>query len=542
MNHASLPLPSMVERISPPNLQRWRVVGLTFWTMLVLAQAFIWPTLVNLLCAALTITGGWLGVTYSVRRSVLLRAPLSTTIVFGYTLYYFLLPPVATLAEAKPMTFNLLHPWLTSVHSLAALCAIILAHTIYCRIGALQQLRQTITHRFYKPFRLFSPISNKQLFVMGVMGLAAMAHQIFIAGTGQQEVLGAGNKFLQALYPLAYLPYLMLVGRMTTLKERITKEWMIALVIHTCLLLLVAMGRNARSAFFMGLASVVICYGYGVATGVISRKWLKAKTLVPSALLLILLSGAITDLATAMVVVRGQRTEIGAAELIKQTAITFFDKEALRKQREIDEWRSSEWDERYLDNLFLARMANLKYTDNAIGLASDILESGDDFFKRMEWQRALLVFPRPILSIIAPSVDKSYLGNMSGGDLMLYAATGNPYVLGGFRTGSLLGHSWALFGWGYLLVIGIVLLPVFMLIDAQSTSPRKEEGKGVILAPIAMVSMFSWFFFLTSAATGVESFAELPAYLLRGWIQIAVIWFVVYLVTKPLASLSVAKK
>jgi hypothetical protein len=49
---------------------------------------------------------------------------------------YFLLPPVATLLEWKPLTYNLLHPVLDFAHALICMLALLGAHKLYRKSSA----------------------------------------------------------------------------------------------------------------------------------------------------------------------------------------------------------------------------------------------------------------------------------------------------------------------------------------------------------------------------------------------------------------------
>jgi hypothetical protein len=121
--------------------------------------------------------------------------------------------------------------------------------------------------------------------------------------------------------------------------------------------------------------------------------------------------------------------------------------------------------------------------------------------------------------------------------------SGNRFVLGGFRTGSLFGSGYALFGWWYPVIIALAALPVFALGDALTSrdAPGSRIGTGSarrpVLAPMAIVSFYSFCVYFTSAAEGIESMSGLAQYPFRGWIQILFIYafayWITYLAFKP---------
>ena len=517
------------------SLTRFHISGLFIWSLLVLLQAMIWASWENALAGGLTLCGGILGVSVCFRQNLLRSFPLSTIMMTGYVTYYFLLPPIASLTEGKPLTFNLKNPDLVFIHSLLCLIALITAHTLYRNSNLLNQLRRTLSEKLYRPAGFFKGPGNLQLLLMGCMGMLATIEQIFIGGGAQKELLGAGNKFVQALYPLTYLPYAILVRPLMGQRYKINVQWLAILSGYTAILFMVSMGKNSRSAFFMGIMSVAMAYIYGVSLNFFSRRIFHPKNILIAVALFFILSGPMTDFATSMVIVRGQRANISAMELANKTIDTFLDKQAIETFRR-KKGDNRVWDERYVDNLFLARMANLKFTDNSLSLADTFNSGHHQHMRSLEWQKTLSVFPRPFLSLFDISIDKNLVSSASGGDLLLYVVTRSPFVLGGFRTGSILGSGYALFGWFYLIVITGISVVIFTLADAQTSRQISPENNGVktlqpVLNPLCIATFFTWFFYFTSAATGTESMAGFAQFILRGWLQSLFIYATAYWMT-----------
>lgn len=519
------------------NLAKTRFYLLAIWFFVVVLQALLWASPDAAIAAGLTLLGGLLGTLYGLRRDALRRFPVSTIMILGYAAYYFLLPPVATLVELKPLTNNLEHPNEVFIHSFVGMMTIVCAHSIYRTWTALQNFRWLINQRVFQPVGLFLRVPRRQLFLMGLIGLAAMSYQIFIAGSVQQEAQGAGNKFIQALFPLAYLPFIGLLPGISTTSGRYSKTQILFFIGYTALLLYISLARNARSSLLLGITSIALCFMYGLATGLISNRVLKLKYVAPTLLISILIAGPLTDLATAMVIVRGKRTDLPATELIQATIKAYNDKDALRETQLDSKTLAPGWDEHYTDNLFIARLANLKFTDTSLGLAMQMDNGTREYMRNIEWQRVLATFPRPVLDLLKLPVDKEMASSGSGGDFMLYAVTNSPYALGGFRTGSLLGSAYALFGWLYPLMLLITLLPLFAIGDAQTARTYRNNQLIPVISPMTGIAFFSWFYFLTSAATGIESFSGLFSYLLRGWLQTAFIWLIAYKATKLMSRI-----
>ncbi len=528
---------SMPKNATFLQLNKLRFHGLTIWSAIVLLQSTWWLSWENQISALLTLAGGILGVSVFLRKDYLREFPISTSMLLGYTTYYFLLPPVATAIEWKPLTHNLDHPVLVLVHAVVCLLFLLAAHIFYRNAPPMQSLRMMIVERVYRPLHFFRAPGNLHLLAMGIIGLLAMSYQIFIAGTVQQEALGTGNKFMQGMFPLAYLPYAILVKPAMGSDVRLSRKWLLIIAYYTVLLVLVSIGYNRRETFLLGMMSIAMVYAYGLAIQLFSSARLFIGRNVVIAIFCIwFVSGPVADFATSMVIVRNQRTDVSPIQLMDKTLTAFQDKDAIRARRIKDKKKSAysaTYSNYYVDNLFLARMANLKFPDISLGLAISLNSIGKEYLRKVEWQRLLSVLPRPIIKILGLSVDKGFTTSCSGGDLLLYAATGSPNALGTFRTGSIFASGYVIFGWFYPFVLALLAIFLFAFADAQTSRRQLPSQAGKpewvpIFSPMAIVTFFSWFFYLTCAATGIESMSELTRFMLRGWLQVLLIYAVAY--------------
>jgi hypothetical protein len=516
---------------------------LIWWSCVVALQAIIFIEPIGLLCALIAIIAGTLGVTISLDINRLKCFPVSTFIILGYTTYYFLLPPIVTLIEFKPLIYNLVHPALIFTHSSICLIAILFAYFIYTSSRVSQIIRHFISEAIYRPLGFFTPVSDMRLYAMGTIGIIALISQVFFANNAQQEALGLENKFLQSLSSLSFLPFVVFIRSLFDPTSKPKTILLLPFFIYIIILFLVSIGSNTRTPLFLGLASLALGYFYALAIQRISTKVFNARNVV----LLIfggwVLVGPITDLATAIPAVREHRSNISPVDLISETISVYFDKDALREYKKLSMIENREWDELFVENLFFARLANLKYADQSIDLALSLDDASGAYLRSVDVQRALAQFPRPLIEFFGLPVDKAFVGSASGGDFMLFAATGNPAVLGGFRTGSLFGSGYAEFGWFYPIILMILVFISLPLIDAQTSRilvsvPSSESSVIPIFNPLCIVGLFSWFFYLTSAATGSDSFSVLTGIVLRGWIQTIIVYTFAYGATSFFAGFS----
>lgn len=521
----------------PLRFQRWRTALLLLWVALVAVQAMIWLNAANVAAALMAIAGGGLAVHVIARPARLRAYPISTSMLLGYAASYFLLPPVATLLEWKPLTYNLVHPVLDFFHAFVCMLALLGAHKLYRKSSSAMRARQIIVQYVYQPVGLFRAPGNLQLIMMGCVGLAAMLYQVFVVGFISEGSGGAVNRIMLATYPLAYVPFCMVVRPLVGVHTYmpLTSRWRWILLAYAAVLAVVSIGSNSRGLVMMGVISVFLVLAYGFATRTLPMRLFQPRRLVILGLALALLQGPVSDLATSMVIARAQRNDVGAGQLISATIETMNDRSAILEQQKADNEDGQQvWDERYLDNMFLARLANWKFADATLDLALRQDASARDELRKLEWQRVVSAIPAPVLDALGVDVDKLLVTTSSTGDLMLYTVTGDTDALGGFRTGSIFGSGFALFDWLYPGVLAILAIFTFVLADAQTTRhllPSRDGGPGrwvPVFSPVAITRFYTWTFYLTSAATGIESMSGLTNYILRGWVEAAFIYAIVY--------------
>ncbi|MDI9728291.1 hypothetical protein [Stutzerimonas stutzeri] len=525
--------PTFVKKIDAAATRKSLIL---IWVISILIQCAIWPSSEGLFAALLVLTGGILGINICLRRKIFLNNPISSLTLTGYLFYYFIFPPIVTLLEGKPLTNNLDNPNLVFTHATVCLIAILLAHYIYRHSKLLAAQKLFFQRKIYNPLGFYTPPSNLQLMLIGLIGLSAMTIQTFISGAAQGIATGAGDRLLQGFYGLSYVPYCILVRPLIGGDQKIQKHWPVILMAYTALLLIVAMGSNSRSHIFIGIMSALLAYSYGIFSGLISKNTINTKKLISAGIALLILSGPATDLATSMVIVRDKRTDISALDLAAETFRTFQDKESIRIATLLYSEKKSDWDERYVDNLFFSRLSNLKFTDNSVTLAENLTPGQAEYLRSIEWQRVISVLPSPVISALGLSTNKEFVTSGSGGDFLYAISTGNGLAIGGFRTGSIFGSGYAMFNWFYPIILFLICLLTFPLADSLVKVTRNHTTKILTFNCLTIATLFSWFFYFTSAANGIESMSELSNYLIRGWIQTLIIYSFAYWITRALLT------
>lgn len=511
---------------------RWSwIVLLVFSTL----QIALFGSLENAAAVACVVLA-WLILTkFFLRPGVLQTYPLSSFLVLGFTTTQFYFPLVFTLLEGKPVIFNMDLPGEVFLHSVVALLVLVLSHLIYRSFSGPKQ-KQAPSLLVKAGF--FRPPTDRQLWMMGFLGLGAMFYVYFYSPSVGHEVSGAGDKFIHGLVAFSYAPFFIPFGRLYGKRKLNSKRMVPLLVLFTILLIAISLGRNSRGAFMLGFTSLGFAYGLGLLLGVFKTRLFSARNIFIALAGLWFLTGPLADLATAMVIVRSQRNDIARSELVELTLEAYNNKEAIDFYRSAGVTQEREWDEQYMNNLFLARFSNLKYNDASLMEASKLNEQDQSMFQ-FTIDRFLSNLPKPALAFLGLDVDKEAVTSMSFGDFLHYNAGADANVLGGFRTGHFAGTGMAAFGWWYLLILGLGIMPVYYLYDKlfirnKVAGPSAERP--FFLEPrfsfCGLLTLTSIFMFLPT-----ESVMAPFSFLFRGFIQLLLLYFLVYHFTRFLSIL-----
>lgn len=508
------------------------------WAVLIISaicQCVFFPSFENF-SAVLCVTFSWAIITYNfIKKDQFNTFPLSTFLVLGFAVTQLYFPLVFTLLESKPIIFNLELPYQVFFHSFVALLVIVLAHKIYRSIN--YGPKSSLTYLLNKSGLYESP-KDLQLWMMGLLGLSAMFYIYFYSPSVGHEVTGAFDKLIQGFVTFTYAPFFIPFGKLYGRKGPVAKRLMPMLIIFTVLLFAVSLGRNSRGAFMLGFASVGFAYGLGLLLGTFKSHLFTVKNVLVGGLALWLFTGPIADLGTAMVLVRAQRNDISRSDLITNTLQAYQDKEAIQLIRLAGKTEKRDWDENYMDNIFLARFCNIKYNDASLIMAAKLGEQNGDIFN-FSLDRLMATLPDPLITNLQVNVDKKTVNSASFGDYMYFKAGAGETSLGAFRTGHFAGTGMAAFGWWYLLLLGVGMIPVFALFDklfirktSFTTLDQLQTRKEARFSLCGLLSLYAIFTFLYE-----ESVISIASFIMRGWIQKVFLYLLLYHLTRLIINL-----
>jgi len=532
------------DRLNKPLLSATPIFFQSFkkWTWIIITitgviQLSVWPTTENLFAVFSVVLCWALLDSLMLKYTVLNQYPLSCFMVLGFVLTQSFFPLVFTILEGRPISFNLKVPYLVFLHSTLAVITIISAHFAYRSLLKRQPFFYNAIQRKMINVGFFRTPSNRQIWILGFIGLAAMFYVYFYSPSVGNEVTGAGNKFVQGLIPFTYAPFYILIKKMYGVPGKKNRFLILYLSIFVVLLFVVSIGRNSRGAFMFGFTGLIFGYFLGLLLAFFSPKIINRRNLIVASITFWLLTGPLSDLGVAMVIVRGQRAEINRVDLLKLTfekyqskkEIALYKKSALGKD-------ITGWDEQYLDNIFLARFCNLKFNDASLEI-SEKLGRVDPIVNAYAIERPLAIFPKPVIDFWGLKIDKERVNSSSSGDV-LFDRVGGGNALGGFRVGHFAGFGMASFGWFYLIFLFVLIIPAFFLWDLlvirfRSTKSGKRE---LVFSLAALLSLTELFCFIN-----FENVLYILQFLFRGWIQMIFLYWVLLQITRILSGITLKR-
>ncbi len=463
-------------------------------------------------------------------RNINIGAALSATVVFLIISANSLAPMVGTLIEGHPITETLTVPVETFAHRLIFALCLLFAHYL-SRSQSSMYIRLAIS-QISKKLNTKTTLPAKSLWVIGAIGLAAILFKFI-----HLPVLIA--KFFEGFTYLMPAPFLMLLH--PYYNKQLIKKQRMWLILYYAIQIVFSFLFNSRMAMVLPVGIVGAGWILTVITGqtIVTKESLR-KGIIAGIVGLILL-GQFADLSTAILIERDARYSRTGSEQFTATVDRFFDKKAIAEYHdkliELEKGTSAEtdWQENYVRNPFLARFIQIKFDDNCFYRLKAFNANDFDALREVTIDRILVQLPQPALDLFSINIDKKQISNFSIGDKIDELASGAE--VGGFKTGSIPTHAFALFSWWYPFVLIVLYYLIFSIYHGFFT-PFKLRRMAHDIPTLALLLTFT--IYIDVSLDGVDA---LMGSLIRGVIQRLLIYAIALWVVKKLKyPIKMAKK
>jgi hypothetical protein len=490
-------------------------------------QYFIDDSLVNIVCTIIAIVASMVTFLYVLSINRFRRTPISCVMILGFNVSAFSAAILIQTIALRSLTYNLSSSLMTFSTLMETQLLIIIVHFVYTRSHALNGLRLSLTRYVFEPMRLLKAPTNFQLWLFGFIGCVAtiVSARTYTDAMDYGDVSG---KFLLGYVPFAVAPFFIplrayLFGR----SKQSSGSWL-SVSAYALLLIAVAMANNARATFSAGFLTLALAGLIAILSGnfKVTRKTIYSGVLFAAVAVPVFTT--LSDLATAMVIARDQRSNVSSLELIEITLSNFQDKTLIEERRRRDAAiLNGEYNENYVNNPIFARFVYTKFVDVNMTNALLLTDSQAQEVRRTAWARILALLPTPVIQYFNIDVDKTDL-LFSSGDIYSYIA--KSIELGGFTTGSEIPDGLTIFGLVFWPVLALFVLVQFIVYDALSVTDK--TGKLVISA-VALLNIVPIF----TLGVMQESVANQVSAIVRGIPQLIFLYLIVAVISSAITSI-----
>lgn len=497
-----------------------RILNTVFITCCILEIIFF-PQLENIIGIFVTFFSFQLFKQFVFKREIVYQRPFSFLAVLGLFLFMYL-PILATLCDAHPISFGMIQPIKTFCLQFLYFCITILAFHFSGKISAKHKGISKLIYRF----GYFTPPTHKQIWILGFIGLLPKIY-LMLNQYGEEIITGGG--FANMLSLLVYTPVVLLFHELYG-GEKYSHPKRVYLYI--AFLAIFGIASNSRNQVLYVLATWFLV---SIIHIIINKPIVSIKSLRKTFTIIIFIAFFIpilADLAFAMVAVRNERYGITAQELFDKTWELYTDKEQLNKLKDLADRDTrtmalqnmrTNWNEYYVNNIFLQRLCNYRVIDATIyhaenaGFPNPAMQ--EDLITKLK-----IAYPTPIVKILFGNLNKEDYG-YSPMDLLL-AKSQNTANGKGFLVGGDVGLGISYLGYGYFIIQYIIYIIIFIFIDQLSFIDKRK----ITLSALTIISSYK--LFLTFQVGGGLQYQI--QYIIYGYFVSIFIYTIIYRVIRSI--------
>lgn len=485
-------------------------------TIAAVIQLLLSPNFDNIISVIFIYISSWLTFTYLIRERIFNTSPISVLMVLGYNMMTQSGALIFQTFALTPVTFNLQVPITTFASLSIGQITFLLAHMVWIRSAILKSISASLSQWVFRPIGLFARPNASRLWIYGFIGCASIwVTKVQYSGSvgNITEYGNVGLKFLEAFRFLVPAPVIIpFLHYFTENKEKPNPKILFHLGIYFLFVLLTSMAENIRGTFAYVLIIPLLLFFLIYIQGQIfftKRAFARLAVIFVSGIIFL---SIFSDIATAMVIAREQRSEITGSAIIVNTFSNFADKDKLDKFRQLQRvlMYGVDYNEVYIDNPFLSRFVTSKFHDNIMVLMPRLSSMPQSVIWNFTYTKIIALIPTDILTFFNIPINKSDY-EYSFGDYAyeLTSSTGNGgSFLGGYRTGSTMAHGILLFGyWFYFILFAVVLL-IFTIYNGLTI---RDKMGNMLISTLALLTLWNIF----SISLQLDSVIDLIAPLLR---------------------------
>lgn len=457
-------------------------------------------------------------------RHIILLHPFGFIVFLSMSMYR-ILPLFATLLEFKPISYKFEMGEKTFLLEL-------LLYLISCLAFGLVTHRTPsnnfISNTLYS-IGFHNPLKKSQLWCFGFIGFFI---QVYLLFTTEIEIGDIFHKFIQAITFAKYAPIIMLFPILYNPYSKEVFKSNLKVFVYIIIIIILCFAGNSRQALLEPIMLITMLSFLAIIKSKASyEKYISSKTPFIALIIIFILLPQLSDISNAMLIVRGSRHELSNKEIFYQTIGLYFDKEELSQRYKnyqlsqvVINKNNEGWSEEYLNNFAFNRYCNIRISDLTLYHANQISYK-KQLMQRDYIDRIIKLIPNPILKILNVNIDKDNI--YSRGDY-LYSLSTNAPIMAGFRVTSHVADGLCTFGYWYFIIQFILFYIQFKLLDCFVYYKRHR----VMYSICGLIFTYQ---FIGQFRNAQGCFGEI-GFIIRGWIQIIFLYFIILLLTKTITK------
>lgn len=442
-------------------------------------EILVYPKITNVVLSFTSILSLIIFNKYIFRYDIIVKSPIAFLMFLNIQFFMYLPIPV-TLLDGISADHDLLNPLTTFI------CQFL--YYLISAVSFILAIRKVTNrnNRFTKQLKRIGFFSAPSVKFLWVLGAGGMVPRLILMVTPIE--IGAG--MLAILSFFMYSPILILFRpllgcpKASPFHRKLVYFYIIGIVI-------LLIGTNGRHYM---ITPILIFIAGSFTTYFLNqykRSILTVKNIFIIITIFLIVSGPISNLATAMVIVRSLRSNISFEQLIQETWNTANNKEAIKQymllQENIgDNVLRTSWNENYVSNVFLERFCNYRVVDatiyhaNKVGWCDEIMIN--------KFVNALMILPPTPIPDILFGVSKT---DTEGSQMdVLYARSTHQPIAAGLIVGGDVGLGLSVFGLCFFIIQFVVYYWFFRLIN--SLVFRLKDGR-IVLSMFTLIQFMEYF-------------------------------------------------
>ncbi len=511
-----------------------RITLILITVVSIIFEMILFPSTDNLLGCIMMLVSTILFSAF-LEESYVTNAPFSFFMLCSIFLFHYL-PVPATLVILRPVSYGMENASMTFVLETIMFVIACIAFKFAFKMSKSNKTGKKIL----KSLGFYQQLSTRIIWIIGLMGCLG---KIYALSNGFVDSVDIILKGLNVLYYYMYMPVILFFpclyknNRDEGISLKNKSVW-----IYLVFITILNLATNSRNELITPFIIIVLLYFLSLVYCNINIKRVLSPSIIVKYILIFYVSITFfTSVSQSMLLNRSIRSDVSFLELIDSTVDTILDDnfgdvwDNYNGSSEEVTAYSSGWTENYLESQWLNRFSNIRITDEVLYLSRLISKQEKSLLLKDFADRVVSTYPQPIVQFLDPSFNKADYDYSRGDILYVYSGIGDLSNFGGYRVTSNLGDGLATFG---LIYFPLQFLVWYIVMRMLNTFSYRSYGVGRIYSSFGLLQAYA----SLARFQNADGIIKDIQYILRGFCEDAILFVIVVLIAKTIASIKIMRE